>query len=257
MSSAPDAAKALANVRVVLVSPRHPGNIGAAARAMKNMGLSELVLVTPECALDEKERALAAHATDILERSRVVDALPLATAGCTWVVATSARPRHLGDEPMTPWDAAQRIVEHTAHGPVALVFGSERVGLTNDELAHCHAVARIPASDEYSSVNLAASVQIFTYELRKAAVSEIAPVSVKRDHPNYAPPTAEEMARFYEHLERVLLQTGFLDPKNPGLLMRRLRTLFNRTKPDSNELAILRGILKTVETPKRRSSDAG
>lgn len=249
--------KVLANVRVVLVSPRHPGNVGAAARAMKNMGLSELVLVTPECALDEKERALAAHATDILERARIADSLPLATAGCTWVVATSARPRHLGDEPMTPWDAASRIVERAAIGPVALVFGSERVGLTNDELEHCHAVARIPVSEEYSSLNLAASVQIFTYELRKAAVREIDPVSSKRDHPNYAPPTAEEMSRFYEHLERVLLSTGFLDPKNPGLLMRRLRTLFNRANPDSNELAILRGILKTVERPKKRSRAGG
>ncbi|HZP14020.1 MAG TPA: RNA methyltransferase [Nevskiaceae bacterium] len=256
MSKLLPAARALANVRVVLVSPRHPGNIGAAARAMKNMGLSDLVLVTPECALDEKERALAAHAADILERARIVDSLPLATAGCNWVVATSARPRHLGDEPMTPWDAASRIIEHTAHGPVALVFGSERVGLTNEELEHCHAVARIPVSEEYSSVNLAASVQIFTYELRKAAVPQIEPVAHKRDHPNYAPPSAEDMTRFYEHLERVLLQTGFLDPKNPGLLMRRLRTLFNRTKPDSNELAILRGILKTVQKPKKRSGSA-
>src|SRR5262249_7293797 len=111
MSSVPPSAKLLANVRVVLVSPRHPGNIGAAARAMKNMGLPELVLVTPEGALEEKERALAAHAVDILESARIVDTLPLATAGCSWVVATSARPRHLGDEPMTPWDAASRIVD--------------------------------------------------------------------------------------------------------------------------------------------------
>jgi TrmH family RNA methyltransferase len=255
MSATPPA-KALANVRVVLVSPRHPGNIGAAARAMKNMGLSELVLVTPECAIGEKELALAAHAADVLTQARVVDNLALAVAGCVWVVATSARPRHLGDEPMTPWDAASRIVERSASGPVALVFGSERVGLTNDELQHCHAVARIPVSEAYSSVNLAASVQIFTYELRKAAVPVAEPVAQKRDHPTYAPPTAEDMARFYEHLERVLLQTGFLDPKNPGLLMRRLRTLFNRSNPDSNELAILRGILKTVEAPKKRSSRA-
>jgi TrmH family RNA methyltransferase len=244
----------LARVRVVLVSPRHPGNVGAAARAMKNMGLSQLVLVSPECALDEKERALAAHAADLLADARVVDRLEAAVDDCVWVLATSARPRHLGDEPLTPWDAAARLLDRAASGNVALVFGSERVGLTNEELERCQATARIPVSEEYGSLNLAAAVQIFCYELRKAAVPQIAPVALKRDHPNYAPPTAEEVERFYEHLERVLLQTGFLDPKNPGLLMRRLRTLFNRTNPDSNELAILRGILKTVEKPKKRSS---
>lgn len=252
MSQPPSANELLTRVRVVLVAPRHPGNIGAAARAMKNMGLSELVLVRPECALDEKARAQAAHAADVLETARIADRLDQAVAGCVWVVATSARPRHLGDEPMTPWQAASRILERAAQGPVALVFGSERVGLTNEELERCHAVTRIPVSDEYSSVNLAAAVQILTYELRKTALPEVAPVAVKRDHPNHAPPTAEDIERFYEHLERVLLRTGFLDPRNPGLLMRRLRTLFNRTQPDSNELAILRGILKTVEQPKKR-----
>ena len=112
-------------------------------------------------------------------------------------------------------------------------------------------------NDEYSSVNLAAAVQILCYELRKAAFPDVASVALKRDHPHHAPPTADDIDRFYEHLERVLLKTGFLDPKNPGLLMRRLRTLFNRTQPDSNELAILRGILTTVETPKKRSSSSG
>jgi TrmH family RNA methyltransferase len=253
MSDLPTPADLLARVRVVLVSPRHPGNIGSAARAMKNMGLSALVLVRPECELDEKARAQAAHAADLLESARIVDDLAAAVAGCVWVVATSARPRHLGDEPMTPWAAASRILERASTGMVALVFGSERVGLTNEELERCHATARIPASDEYSSVNLAAAVQIFGYELSKAAMPEAPAVALKRDHPHYAPPTSEEVERFYEHLERALLKTGFLDPKNPGLLMRRLRQLFNRTQPDSNELAILRGILTTVEKPKKRS----
>jgi TrmH family RNA methyltransferase len=252
MSDLPSGSDLLARVRVVLVSPRHPGNVGAAARAMKNMGLSQLVLVTPECALDEKERALAAHAADLLETACIVDRLDDAVADCAWVVATSARPRHLGDEPMTPWAGAARIVDKAVHGTVALVFGSERVGLTNDQIERCHAVIRIPVSEHYVAMNLAASVQILAYELRKAAIPDIAPVNTKRDHPNYAPPTADDIERFYEHLERVLLKTGFLDPKNPGLLMRRLRQLFNRTQPDSNELAILRGILKTVETPKKR-----
>jgi len=244
----------LARVRVVLSMPRHPGNIGAAARAMKNMGLSQLVLVQPECEIDEKERAMATHGADILANARIIDRLEDAVHDCAWVVATSARPRHLGDEPMTPWVGAARILERAALGTVALVFGSERIGLTNEELERCHALIRIPVDDRFSAMNLAAAVQILCYELRKAAIPEIAPVSVKRDHPNYAPPTAEDVENFYEHLERVLLQTGFLDPKNPGLLMRRLRQLFNRSQPDSNELAILRGILKTIETPKKRST---
>lgn len=255
--SGPLPAELLARVRVVLVTPRHPGNVGAAARAMKNLGLSQLVLVRPECELDEKARAQAAHAAGVLETARIVDDLQSALSECVWAVATSARPRHLGDEPLTPWAAAERLLERAAQGPVALVFGSERIGLTNAELERCHAVTRIPVSDEYSSMNLAAAVQILCYELRRAAFPEAAPVAVKRDHPNHAPPTAEDVERFYEHLERVLLQTGFLDPKNPGLLMRRLRQLFNRAQPDSNELAILRGILKTIETPKKRSSRSG
>jgi TrmH family RNA methyltransferase len=242
----------LQSIRVVLISPRHPGNVGASARAMMNMGLRELVLVQPECAIDEQARAQAAHGLPVLEATRVVESFDQATAGCIWVVATSARPRHLADEPLTPWDAAARIVERTVQGPVALVFGNERVGLSNEELERCHAVARIPVSEDCSSVNLAAAVQIMAYELRKAAVPEVKPVTTKRDHPNFAPPTSEQVERFYTHLERVLLRTGFLDPKNPGLLMRRLRRFFNRAQPDSNELAILRGILKTVEVPKKR-----
>ncbi len=257
MSDLPTPAELLARVRIVLVTPRHPGNIGAAARAMKNMGLSQMVLVRPECAVDEKARAQATHAVGVLEAAQILDDLPAAIAGCVWVVATSARPRHLGDEPMTPWDAASRILERASQGPVALVFGSERVGLTNEELEQCQATARIPVSEEYGSLNLAAAVQVFCYELRKAAMPEVPSVALKRDHPNYAPPTTEDVERFYEHLERVLLSTGFLDPKNPGLLMRRLRLLFNRTQPDANELAILRGILKTVESPKKRSSNSG
>lgn len=244
----------LSRIRIVLVMARHPGNVGAAARAMKTMGLRELVLVAPECALDARARAQAAHAADVIESARIVDTLEQATAGCAWVVATSARPRHLADEPLTPWAAAQAMIERAAHGAVALVFGSERVGLTNEQLEACHAVTRVPVSGDYSSLNLAAAVQILCYELRRAARPDVEPVTTKRSHPNYAPASAEEIARFYEHLERVLLGTGFLDPRNPGLLMRRLRQLFNRAQPDRNELAILRGILKTVEKPKKRKT---
>lgn len=242
----------LSRIRIVLVTPRHPGNVGAVARAMKTMGLRDLVLVAPERALDERAVAQAAHAEDVLRSARIVATLAEATADCVWVLATSARPRHLGDEPLTPWAAAKAAIQRAAHGAVAIVFGSERVGLTNEELEACRAITRIPVSRDYTSLNLAAAVQILCYELRRAAHDEVAPVTKKRGHPNYAPPSAAEIERFYEHLERVLLATGFLDPRNPGLLMRRLRQLFNRAGPDRNELAILRGILKTVEKPKKR-----
>lgn len=251
---------ALERVRIVLVRPRHPGNIGAAARAMLTMGLSDLVLVQPEARLEGASReqawAQAAHAVPVLETMRVVDALPQATAGCGWVVGTSARPRHLGDEPLTPWDMAQQALAVPAETPTALLFGPERTGLTNDELNHCHAVVRIPSNPGYSSLNLAQAVQVLGWELRRAALPEVPKLSNKRDHAWYAPPRAEEVEQFYEHLQKVLLATGFLDPKNPRKLMRRLRVLFGRARPDRNELNILRGILTSVEKPKRRKKSA-
>lgn len=250
----------LENTRIVLVRPRHPSNIGAAARAMLTMGLSRLTLVSPETVFTgragerakEQMYAQAAHATPVLDQLRIVATLDDATAGCGWVVGASARPRHLGDEPLTPWDMAQQALALPNDRPPALLFGPERTGLTNEELNACHAVVRIPADARYSSLNLAQAVQVLAYELRRAARPEVPQLAAKRDHPWYAPPRAEEIERFYEHLQRVLLATGFLDPRNPRMLMRRLRTFFNRARPDRNELNILRGILKTVEKPKKR-----
>ena len=167
--------------------------------------------------------------------------------------APAAPPRHLGDEPLQPGEAASRLIE-AAHqqAEVALVFDSERMGLTNDELERCHAQTLVPANPGYASLNLAAAVQLYAWELRKAAVA--APrVNAKDGHPWYSPPSHEQIENFYAHLERVLLATGFLDPANPRLLMRRLRQLFNRARPDLNELNILRGILTSVENPKPRT----
>jgi TrmH family RNA methyltransferase len=244
--------ESLKRVRIVLVEPQHPGNIGSVARAMHVMGLAELALVRPACRIDARAQAQATHAVAILERACLHDTLEPALAGCAWVVATSARPRHLGDEPLTPWAAAQRLLATATQADTALVFGPERVGLSNEDLDRCHATTMIPANPEYSSLNLAQAVQVYAYELRKQALAAPPKVAKKRSHPNYAPPTAEELARFYDHLERVLLATGFLDPANPRLLMRRLRQLFNRATPDRNELNILRGILATIEKPKPR-----
>jgi tRNA/rRNA methyltransferase/tRNA (cytidine32/uridine32-2'-O)-methyltransferase len=242
----------LANIRIVLVKTQHPGNIGSAARAMLTMGLAELVLVSPERFPHPQARMTAAHAGPVIDQARVVGTLAEAVAGCGWVVASSARPRHLGDEPLRPWDAAARMVATAADARVALVFGCERTGLTNEELDLCNAVTMIPANPGYTSLNLSQAVQVFAYELRKAALPDAPTVATKQKFPGYEPPAAEEMERFYGHLERILLSTGFLDPANPRLLMRRLRQFFNRAGPDRNELNILRGILTSIEKPKRR-----
>lgn len=244
----------MAHLRVVLVSTQHPGNIGSTARAMLTMGLRDLVLVNPERFPHPQARATAAHALPVLESARVVGSLDEAVADCAWVVGLSARARHLGDEPMPPWQAAQRAIERAGlSSRVAFVFGCERTGLLNEEIERCHATVRIPANPGYSSLNLAQAVQVVAYELRRAAVPEVPSVAVKKQMPEFEPATAEEFERFYAHLERVLLQTGFLDPRNPGLLMRRLRTLFGRAAPDHNEMNILRGILTSVEKPKQRT----
>lgn len=242
----------LDNIRVVLVNTQHPGNIGSTARAMLTMGLRDLVLVNPSRFPHPQARMTAAHAEGVVDAARVVGSLPEAVADCAWVVASSARPRHLGDEPMRPWDAAARAVATAAGAKVAIVFGCERTGLTNEELDSCHAATMIPANPGYSSLNLSQAVQVLAYELRRAALSEIPAVSGKRGLDWYAPPSTEEMELFYGHFERVLMSTGFLDPSNPRLLMRRLRQLFNRASPDRNELNILRGILTSIEKPKRR-----
>ncbi|HEX4895393.1 MAG TPA: RNA methyltransferase [Solimonas sp.] len=243
----------LAQIRIVLVSTQHPGNIGGAARAMLTMGLTDLVLVNPERYPHPQARSTATHALPVLDAARVVGSLEEAVADCAWVVATSARPRHLGDEPHTPWSAAARAVEQARSGArVAVVFGCERTGLTNEELDRCHATLRVPTNPGFSSLNLSQAVQIIAYELRRSALPEVPAVATKQDHPWYAPPSAEDMERFYEHLQRILLSTGFLDPENPRHLMRRLRTFFNRASPDRNELNILRGILGSFEKPKGR-----
>lgn len=246
----------LNNVRVVLSNTQHPGNIGAAARAMMTMGLGDLVLVNPQRYPHPQARAQAAGCTPVLDAARVVDTLEEAVSDCAWVVGSSVRPRHLGDEPLAPWTFAQRGLELAQGGSrVALVMGCERTGLTNLELDRCHAIVRIASNPGYASLNMAQALQIFAWELRKCALPEVPLVSPKRDHEAYSLPEAADMEFFYEHLERVLLATGFLDPANPRVLMRRLRQFYNRAMPDRNELNLLRGILTTVETTKKRKKD--
>ena len=241
----------LSGVRVVLVRTTHPGNIGGAARAMLNMGLDELVLVAPRAFPDEQATRRAVGAENLLERARVVETLPEAISDCGFVVATSARPRSLGDEPLTPPEAARELIEAQQHCKVAIVFGNEKSGLDNHELELCHVHTLIPANPDYASLNLAAAVQLYCWELRRLLI-ESPRVSLKQGRPQFGPATHRQMEDLYVHLEDVLLRTGFLDPNNPKMLMRRLRQLINRSRPDQNEVAILRGILTSVERTKRR-----
>lgn len=244
----------LPRLRIVLSNTQHPGNIGSTARAMMTMGLTDLVLVAPQRYPHPQARAQAAGCMQVLEDARVVDTLEEAVADCGWVVGSSSRPRHLGDEPFTPWGFTERALGIMAEQTVALVFGCERTGLTNMELDRCNAVTRIPSNPEYPSLNLSQAVQLYAYEARRQALTEVPKVSPKRDHEAYTLPSAAEMEMFYEHLERVLLGTGFLDQNNPRVLMRRLRQFYGRAAPDRNELNLLRGILTTTEVPKKRKT---
>ena len=234
-------------IRIVLVETSHPGNIGAAARAMKTMCLEDLVLVSPAEFPHTDASARASGAGDILERARVTDTLDEALAGCALVAGTSARRRGIGPPELAPQECAMRLASAAARQDVALVFGRERTGLTNEELSRCHILVNIPSNPEYSSLNLAAAVQVLGYEWMLA--NGVGPVAAPSED---TPATAEEMERFYEHVESAALETGFLDPANPKHLMRRIRRLFNRARPDQNEVHILRGLLSALQRPKTR-----
>ena len=233
------------NIKVILVEPTHPGNIGAVARAMKTMGLSHLRLVGPKLFPSAEATARASGADDVLYTAEVVASYEAALRGCGLVVGTSARPRTIAWPELDPRICAEKLVEAAATGPVALVFGREQSGLTNAELDRCHYLVRIPASPAYSSLNLAAAVQVLSYEIRRAAEGRCYAGRVVQGPE--APATAAQMDGFFEHLEAVLIRTGFLKPAHPKQLMRRLRRLFNRAQPDSTEINILRGMLKSIE----------
>lgn len=235
----------LTNIKVVLVEPTHAGNIGAVARAMKNMGIFHLSLVGPVEYRTPEAIARAAGAEDVLTTATVYASLDAAVADCIFVLGTSARPRRIAWPLLSPPAAARNLLQEAEHGPGALVFGRERTGLTNAELDRCHALSTIPANPDFSSLNIACAVQVMTYELFSAANTnntEVGGSVLARE-----PVSQDEMRRFYEHLERVLVETEFLDPNNPRKLMRRLQRLFNRARLDQNELNILRGILTAVQ----------
>ena len=232
----------LSNIRVILVGTSHPGNIGSTARAMKTMGLSPLYLAEPRCEVDGQSIALAAGASDILKHLVKVDSLEEAIADCSLVIATSARSRTLDWPMLDPREAGQKLVTEGLTGPVAIVFGRENHGLTNEELQQCTYHVAIPANPEYSSLNLAQAVQIICYETRVAHLAQTEAPQVEEEYPLSA-----DLERFFVHLESTLSSTGFIIKNHPGQVMTKLRRLFSRARIESQEMNILRGILTSID----------
>lgn len=234
---------ALGRVRIVLSRTSHPGNIGAAARAMKTMGLAHLVLINPESFPDPVALARAAGADDILARARVVGSLAEALEGTVFAAAMTARRRELAVPMQWARDAAGELVRATTHGDVALVFGNETHGLSNEDVALCHMPVKIPVSADYSSLNLGAAVQVLCYELRMAALEPgQAPVGTE-----FPPASFEEIEGFFSHLDRAITASGFFNPSNSKRLWPRLRRLFGRIRLEKDEINILRGMLNAFE----------
>jgi tRNA/rRNA methyltransferase len=250
--SFPDPQSVLSRVRIVLSNPSHPGNIGAAARAMKTMGLSRLFLIHPKKFPDPDALARAAGADDVLQQATLCATLDEALSGVVFAAALSARHRNLGPERLQAREAAPLILEKAGSDTgeacdVALVFGNESAGLSNADVQRCQRTVFIPASPDYSSLNLGAAVQLLCYELRLAAYGG-RPPEVTRTVPFSSPPASgDDIERFYTHLERVMARTGFLDPKQPKRLMSKIRRLYGRAALERDEINILRGLLDAVE----------
>lgn len=239
-------------VKIVLVNPTHPGNIGAAARAMKTMGLEQLALVSPRHFPSAECTARAAGADDILASARVFSSLEEAVADCELVFGTSARTRSIAWPEVSPDTAAAQITDRINAGSrAAVLFGRESSGLSNEELDICHAMIRIPTNAEFSSLNIAQAVQIICYEISKQRLAPEA-VGDAEEHPE-TPVTAEQMEHLYKHFKQTLTDIGYLKPEKPRRLMRRIKRLFNRARMDSNEYNILRGILTAVRNVAEKS----
>jgi len=238
----------LDKVNIVLSHTSHPGNIGATARAMKTMGISNLTLVNPKKFPSAEATVRAAHADDVLEGAKVVATLDEGLKEFSLVVGTSARSRNLDAPLLTARELAEKLVNEYQDESVALLFGTESAGLTNEEVSRCHYHVYIPANPEYSSLNLASAVQLLSYEIRVAFLGHEAKQTKKFIVKDSSPPvTAEQMEGYYQHLEQTLVQTGYHNPEHPKMLMSRLRRLYNRARPDHSEMQILRGILSSIQ----------
>ncbi|MBL4762992.1 MAG: tRNA (cytosine(32)/uridine(32)-2'-O)-methyltransferase TrmJ [Gammaproteobacteria bacterium] len=249
----------MATIRIVLIGTSHPGNIGAAARAMKTMNLDSLYLVTPKHFPDEEANRLASSAADVLDNAVVCETLDAAIADCRLVIGASARERSVTWPMLAPDETAAQLVKEAKQHDVALVFGRERTGLTNEELDKCHALVQIPANAEYSSLNLAAAVQVLSYEINMAVIkagdTPKNSVQENRTNDDLADEnlcSAADMENYFVHLEKTLVDLEFIDRSNPRLLMRKVRRLYNRIRPTDIEMNILRGILTATATAQGR-----
>jgi TrmH family RNA methyltransferase len=238
----------LDKIRFVLVGTTHPGNIGAAARAMKTMGLRHLHLVSPKTFPCAEATTRASGADDVLHNAEVHDSLESALAGCHYAFAMSARLRHFHVPVMNPREAVAELSKFDDDTDIAIVFGREHSGLSNEELDCCQYLVNIPANPDYSSLNLAAAVQVLAYELRMSfnPTIEFGRIGEEREAI-----TNDDLTHLFSHFERALTTIGFLDPENPRYLMRRIKRLFNRADLDRNELHIMHGILRAAETKVR------
>jgi tRNA (cytidine32/uridine32-2'-O)-methyltransferase len=230
-------------IRMVLVNTTHPGNIGGAARAIKNMGLTELYLVQPREYPAPRAVWRAAGARDILTNVKVVESLDEAIAGCGLVVGTSARERRIPWPLINPRECGEKIWSEAASHDVALLFGREDRGLTNSELQKCHYHVHIPSNPDYSSLNLATAVQVLAYEVRMASLQDENGVLPSMDEWDQPLATADELELFHHHLAETMATLKFYDPDNPKQLLTRMRRLFNRTRMDKMEVSMLRGLL--------------
>ncbi|MGF6771977.1 tRNA/rRNA methyltransferase [Paraburkholderia sp. GAS199] len=255
------------STRFVLVEPSHPGNVGAAARALKTMGFSRLVLVSPRVPhvqSDPEAIAMASGADDVLASAHVVPTLADALNGVHWSIALTARLREYGPPQWTPRAAGSLARDEALHGEIALVFGNERTGLSNEDVERCSAIAHIPANPAYSSLNLAQAVQVLAYELRTAylygpeaaataaTAAARTPAPAEQGEPVAARAASDEIESMYAHLESALIALEFLDPANPKKLMSRLRRLFARSGLEREEVNIVRGIAKHILLKTRR-----
>ncbi len=242
--------QALKNIRIVLCTTAHPGNIGSAARAMRTMGITDLALVNPQRYPAPESQWFAAGAMDVLENARICASLDEALAGVSFAVACTARRRDIATPMVDARSAAVEGAGLAREQKVAFVFGNETYGLTNDEVSRCNLLASIPVDPDFFSLNVAAAVQVFCYELRLACGGAL---------PAERPPqlaSLSEVEAFYGHLERTLVETGFLDPRQPRKLMQRLRRLFGRVRLQIEEVNILRGILASLVQPRPRSGES-
>lgn len=232
--------------RIVLCQTSHPGNIGGAARAMKTMGLSRLYLVSPDSFPDAHATVMATGAADLLQNATVCDTLEQALEGCALAIGLSARKRQLSHELLPARQAAERAVAVASSQQVALVFGTEMSGLSNAELDLCQLLAMIPANPEFSSLNLAAAVQVMCYEIRMASLSQGTVQTAKAGQLA----TSDELEKFYRHLEEVLIRIGYYNPDQPKKLMQRVRRIYARANLEKEEVNILRGVLKLTVSPR-------